>query len=188
MATPLLADPADLAPKLDVASDDPELLSAIRRASNRFRGDVRWQVHHVTGDTAVLDGHGRAAVSLRTAHVTDVELVEERRGPEWVELVEGRDYDWSHDGILERRGRRWPSRRRSVRAMFDHGYPEDDLPAGIAEAVLDAAEVVFNVERGLSSLQVGGISQSFGALEAMGTSERWASAVAAHRIRSGDRA
>lgn len=180
--TTTLASPDDLADALGVPATDPKLVSALRRASARFRGAVRWSVVETT-ETVHLDGHGIRSVRLPGKRVTACTVT-----LDGVVLVDGRDYDWSEDGILDRLGGRWPNRRRCIVATVTYGYPADAIPDDIQEAVIDQASALYRMKRGLSSKQVGGITENYGSIEAVGTSEQWASAVAAHRIEVGDRA
>ena len=177
-STPLLCEPADLATKLGVAATDPDLLVALRAASNRFRGAVRHQVHRVT-ETLHVNAGGELSLRLPVAYVHAVETVEVDDRPVTV--------DWDEYGLLDRRdGQPWPNRRRGVTITLTHGF--DPIPDDIAEAVQDQAEAGYNLIRGLSSKQVGGITLTYGAREAIGTTEQWQTVVDRYRIRSGDRA
>ncbi|GAA4680476.1 hypothetical protein [Nocardioides nanhaiensis] len=169
---PLLTPADDLATKLGVAPTDARLLVALRSASARFRGAVRWQVHRVT-ETLVVNGTGTLDLALPARHVTDVSGV----------LVNGTPVavDWDEYGLLNRRdGRLWPRRRRAVEVTLTYGY--DPIPDDIAEAVQDQAEAGYNILRGLSSKQVGGITLTFGQSEAVGVSQAWVDAADRYRI------
>lgn len=178
---PPLADPARLARKLKRPDDDPLIVDAVQRASDRFRDAVRHLVTEVVEDQLRVDGTGRRVLRLPVVNVTEVSEVTIDDDP-----VEVR---WSTDGLLERRdGALWPRLLGAVRVTLTHGFPEDEIPDGIADVVLDEAEAIYNTRRGIASYQVGGISISQGSQEALGVSERWSQAVNRWGIRRGDRA
>lgn len=184
MAEQFLADPAELAVLLGRAEDDPKLLAALRAASRRFRGQVGHRVHLVEDDVVVLDGNGRESVLLPvwpTRSVAEVLL-------DGIELVEGTDYSWSAAGILRRLGcRLWPDRLRCLQVTYSHGWPDDEIPEDILEAVLERAQASFTIPVGVQSKAVGGQSVTFGAQAASGATEAWLLAVARHKVRtSGD--
>ena len=172
-SSPLLAPADDLAIKLGVTATDARLLVALRAASGRFRGAVRWQVHRVTDERLVVNGTGTRDLALPARDVVDVSRV----------TIHGEDvgYDWDADGLLTRTdGRLWPRRRRAVEVTLSYGF--DPIPDDIAAAVMDQAEVVYTILRGLSSKQVGGITETYGATEAVGVSEQWSSTVDRYRL------
>lgn len=181
---PPLAEPADLADVLGEPDTDARVVAAIRRASNRFRGAVRWHVSAVADRVVTLDGNGRGSLRVPARELTAC-AVSLRTPGGLVELVEGRDFDWSGDGIVDRVGGLWPAQRRAVVVTYSGGF--DPVPEDVQEAVIDQAEVMFRVPRGLSSLQVGGVTESFGVRESTGLAEQWVAAVMAYRIGVGDR-
>ncbi|MDX3199953.1 mobile element protein [Streptomyces scabiei] len=181
MADTYLADPAELAVKLGRAADDPKLLFALRAATRRFRGQVGHQVYPVTEDEEVtLNGNGRESILLPvwpTVTVTEVVL-------EGVTLVDGTDYDWSHEGILRRLGCRvWPNKLRGLQVTYSHGSA--DRPEDVAEVVLERAEAAFTIPVGVQSKAVGGQSVTFGAQAASGSTEAWTKCVERHAVRTG---
>lgn len=183
-AEEFLADPAELAVQLGRSEDDPKLLAALRAASRRFRGQVGHRVNLVENDVVVLDGNGRESLLLPvwpTRSVAEVLLDDQ-------ELTEGSDFAWSDAGILRRLGcRRWPDRLRCLQVTYTHGWPWDEMPEDIQEAVLERAEAGFTIPVGVQSKAVGGQSVTFGAQAASGATEAWISAVARHKVRaSGD--
>lgn len=183
---PPLAEPEDLAEVLGVPADNVRLVAAIRKASSRFRGQVRWPVSEVKDVTVTLDGNGRRSLRLPVREVTACAVIlRGAGGASGTPLVDGVDFEWSTDGILDRLGGLWPDRRRAVIVTYTAGF--EIVPDDIQEAVLDQAEAMFNGRRGLSSKQVGGITESYGSVEAVGVSEQWARAVAAYQIKAGDR-
>ncbi|MFE5853543.1 mobile element protein [Streptomyces sp. NPDC056500] len=177
MATDYLADPADLALMVGKPANNPRLLIMLKNASSRFRGAVRHEVDLVEDHEVVLDGTGQETVLLPvwpTVAVTTVTL-------DGVLLVEGTDYAWSETGELRRLGCLWPSRLRCLTVVYSHGWAV--IPADIAEAVLDKAAAMVAIPIGIASKAVGGQSVTFGAQQAIGVTDQWATAVARHRIR-----
>ena len=178
--TELLADPAELAAKLGLAADDPELLYELRSASRDFVGAVRHPVMLVVDDDIRLDGPGTTMLHLPCAPVVAVTLVE-------VDGAAVTDFDWSEDGLLERAAG-WARRLRSVRVVYSHGYPV--VPADIADAVSQRAEMAINVSPGLSSMTVGGESVTFAtryAASVVGVTDTWRRVVEKYRLNRGDR-
>ncbi|MCY4726702.1 hypothetical protein NYO98_10470 [Nocardioides sp. STR2] len=170
---PLLAPADDLATKVGTTATDARLLVALRAASARFRGAVRWQVHRVTDERLVVNGTGTRDLALPIRDIVDISAVE----------VDGVavPVEWDEYGLLNRAdGRLWPRRRRAVVITATYGF--DPIPDDIAEAVQDQAEVGYNILRGLSSKQVGGITLTYGQSEAVGVSQAWSDAVDRYRI------
>lgn len=172
----LLADPGELATRTGRAADNPELLQRLKSASRKMRGDLRCPVRLIENDPIVLDGSGISTLLLPVAPVTAVTLVE-------VLGAAVTDYEWSADGILER-AEGWPDRLRAVRVVCSHGYPWEQLPRDIQDAVLDRAEIGLNVTAGLRSITVGG--ESLGFFDGAGVSQDWLDVVARHRLNRGD--
>lgn len=178
-----LADPAELAAKLGRPANDPKLLTALRQAARRFRGQVGHRVTYVPDDVVTLDGNGRESILLPvwpTTAVTRVVL-------EGVDLVEGTDYSWSDAGILRRLGGLWwPDRLRCLQVTYSHGFPDDDIPGDIQEVVLERAEAGM-LPVGVQSKAVGGQSVTLGVQATAGSTEAWTKTVAKYKVRaSGD--
>lgn len=187
MSAPLdsefLADPADLAALTGLSVDDARLRAALLAASRRFAGAVRHPVRLVEADETVLDGNGTATLMLPAAPVTAVSVVELAG----VALAPD-EFAWSADGLLERDSG-WPRARRNIRVVWSHGY--DPVPGMVSDAVTQAAHLALNVEPGLSSMSVGGVSVSYATTlgaAAKGVTEAWVEAVAAYRLNRGERA
>lgn len=178
-ALPLLATAKELADRTGRDENEPELQQELRAASNRFRDQVRRPISKIENDMVVLDGGGRRNLRLPAAPVTEVAEVN----------VDGEraEVTFSRDGLIRRKdGRPFPDEYGNVEVTYTHGF--DPVPEEIVEAVLDSAAGRLATERGLSSLQVGGITQSFSKAEQAGTTQAWADTVARWRIRVGDRA
>lgn len=166
---PLLATPDDLATKLGVGATDARLLVALRAASARFRGAVRWQVHQ--SENAVLLVNGSGAIDLRLP-VRDVSAIASVK-------VDGETVavDWDEHGLLNRQdGRRWCARRRGVEVTLTYGH--DPIPDTIQAAVAEHAEAAYNRLVGLTTKQVGGITLTF----AQGVTTDWTDAVEAYKL------
>ncbi|MDX2694954.1 mobile element protein [Streptomyces ipomoeae] len=182
MAEEFLADPAEIAVNLGRSEDDPKLLSRLRSASARFRGQVGHSVYPVTTETVTLNGNGRESLLLPvwpTVAVATVVL-------EGVTLVEGTDYQWSEEGILRRLGCKvWPAKLRCLQVTYSHGWAT--RPADVAEVVGERTEAAFTIPVGVQSQAVGGQSVTFGAQAASGSTEAWVKTVDRHKVRaSGD--
>lgn len=179
-AEPLLADPAELAVRTGRAPDDPALLYALRSASRAFVDAVGHPVVLVQDEEIVLDGHGGTVLLLPAAPVTAVSSVS-------VDGAAVTDWQWSADGYLERESG-WPRRLRSVRVVYSHGY--DPIPGGIADAVLQHAEMGLTVPVGLASMTVGGETVSFAnssGASVVGVTSLWSSVVRRYTVGRGDR-
>lgn len=177
---PFLADPKVLARLLGVPEDDPDMLDALRRVSNRFRGQVRHSVHKVLGDEVWLDGDGSTELFLPAAPVLARPLVEVDG-----QALAATDFEWSRKGILRRRCG-WPDRLGAIRVVFDHGY--DPIPEDIQEAVIDQARIMAGTTPGVQTVQAGGESVTYGATATTGVTAQWSAAVEAYRVGRGDQA
>lgn len=174
----LLGDPEEAAKRLGEDAPNPELLSELQAASERFRNEVRRHISLVEDDKIVLDGGGARTLRLPSAPVhTATARIDD----------EPVDIRVSPNGLLQRRdGRMWPDHYGNVQVTYTHGF--DPVPSEIVELVTDAAVGRLATERGLSSLQVGGVTQTFSKTEQSGTTEAWVRGITRWRIRSGDRA
>lgn len=179
----MLADPEELADQIGgVEPDDSRLLAELRSASRRFLGAVApVSFTPITGQTTWLNGDGSDTLLLPHLPVTAVTVVE----LEGRTLVQGDDYDWSQEGILQRVRGLWPGRLRAVRVVYDHGYTE--VPEDVQAAVIDQAEAGYNTRRGVQSVSVDGQAVTYGAREAVGVTQTWSDTVARYQLR-GDRA
>lgn len=110
-----------------IAEDDARALALLAASSLAIRNACEWQVWPLlTDDVMTLDGRGGTQRVLPCSRVVDVASVVENG----VTLVEGTDFDWSSDGILDRLGGAWWTRkRRGIVAMVSHGYAT--LPADL---------------------------------------------------------
>lgn len=181
-----LADPAKLGRKVRLPADDPAVLDALERASDRFRGAVGHDVHRVTGDRVVLDGPGPGPLHLPAAPVVGNLTVEVRsdNGPTSVVTFDeatvpaGWEVAW-RAGTVKRDGG-FPSRLGAIVVTYDHGF--EDIPGDVSDAVLEMAEIELNVEHGLAQYSTGNESATIGQTESTGVTARWTQAVEAHSI------
>lgn len=182
---PPLATPDQLAELVGSTADNPRVLRELALAEARFRGraGAGWPITRHTA-TVALDGHGRQSVKVRALALSAcaVELVEQGATRT---LVDGRDFEWSEDGIIDRLNGLWPDRRRCVRVTYTAGF--DPVPDDVTAAVLESAAAAYRITPGLVSKQVGGITETYGTVEATGVTEKWSRAVNGYRI-GGDRA
>lgn len=168
MAVPL-AEPTDLATRTGRSATDPQLLQALQRVSDRFRGAVGYPVTRVTGDVVVLDGDGSTTLLLPAAPVAAVTQV----------LVDGvavTDWELASDGRL-RRWSGWPRRYGAVSVTYTHGYTV--VPKDVADAVLEAAEAALTGQPGVQAMAVGGESVTYAR---PGVTETWSAAVDRYRV------
>ncbi len=165
----MLANPADLAARTGRPLNDTQLLLALQRASDRFRGAVNHQVSLVTADVVVLDGDGSTTLLLPGSPVVAVAEVR-------VSGVVVTDWEMSADGRLRRQAG-WPNTYGSVQVVYTHGY--GSVPPDIEDVVLWAAERELTVQPGVQSMAVGGESVTYA--RGVGASEMWTEVVARHR-------
>lgn len=178
---PPLAPASALAARLGRDASDPQLIAELQAASSRFRSAVRRPITRIENDRIVLDGTGARTLRLPSAPVLDVAAV----------TVGGIDVEVmaSRNGLIRRLDSRlWPDALGAVHVTYTHGF--DPVPDDVVDAVLESAEarIAGAHARGLSSLQVGGISQTFDRAMSGGVTQAWSIAVARYRIRRGDRA
>jgi len=179
---PPLADAADLAIALGVPVGDERLNQALVESSNRFRGAVR---HYVSKETrtVTLDGRGYRALRLPSLNVDPASVVVDVDDGSTPEVMV------STAGVIARRdGAVFPVGFGNVTVTYDAGYPEDAIPGDIQAAVIDQAKVIYTAQRGVQSMQVGGISLVQSTTDTVGVTQQWVDVVAAYRIRVGDRA
>jgi hypothetical protein len=176
----LLADPARLAVLLGVPADDPKLIEALREASGRFIGAVRWPVRRTEGYTVTVYGTGSSLLLLPVAELSDVDQV----------LVDGTavtDYQVRRDiGALRRTGCAVWEDWAEVTVTCTCGY--DPIPEDIQSAVTDQARTKKTVRPGIQTVQAGGESITYGAQAVVGVTDEWTTAVTSHRLNRGDRA
>jgi len=166
MAT--LVMPMDLATLLGVPQDNPKLVLALRRASDRFVGDVGWPVAETTA-TVTLYGDGGIrmfvpAMNVTVATVTDVDgvVLDSRLG--MLTLAGG----WV-DGA-------------AYTIVYTCGWNEVSIPGDIQDAVLEQAAHVASTLGVFSQENRGSLSGSYSAGALGGVTQRWSDTVGRYSI------
>lgn len=175
---PALASAEDLATLTGAVPTDPKLLLALRRASDRFRGDVRHPVSLVTDDVVLLDGNGTRSLFLPAAPIVGTPTV----------TIDGdlvTDFRPSVKNGILRRDVCWPDTLGSIQVIYTHGY--NDVPGDISDAVLEQAEVQYSVLAGVAQMSLGSQSFAFGTQATVGVTQRWSDAVQKYVLNRGDR-
>jgi hypothetical protein len=157
---------------------DTDLNLALKRASGRFRGQVRHPVSLVENDQIVLDGTGTRTLQLPAAPITDITVTLAGRL-----LEEGPDFEVSRrNGILRRAGGRfWPDGLENVAVTYTHGY--DPIPDDVADAVLEHATTLAMVYAHIQQEGAGSVQATYGAAATVGTTQKWADAVENYRLK-----
>lgn len=186
----VLARASELAVRAGRSATDPLLLAALVDASRRFRSAVHHPVHLVSDDTIELDGPGSRILLLPAAPVVSISSFTFDGVPQIPRV----DYRLSKKaGMVQRiSAGTWPSLFGAVEITYTHGYvvPTDqngsleavdgNLPGDIQAAVLDMAETLLNVVKGLQSRTVLGDTMSFGTVAVTGVTQQWSDAVDNH--------
>jgi hypothetical protein len=145
----LLANPSDLAVRLDDRdADDPVLIDAIRRLSDRFRGATGNHITVVENDEIHLSGRGGSSLHLPAAPVTAIAIV-----VDGTTLVAGIDYQLGARSGIVRRDAGWPDGLDNIHITYSHGYAS--VPTDIQDAVLEMAEAFCNLTAGIESVTTG---------------------------------
>lgn len=177
---PYLAAPSDLAERLGLTGTTPPVLLALRRVSDRFRGEVGHPVHLVTDDEYWASGDGSASLHLPAAPVIGTPTIT-LDGTPVTGFQVGR-----RAGLIRRTTGCWPDGLDNILVTYTHGYPS--IPGDIQDAVLDVAEAACNLQAGIESVTTGGESVKFvTAIAAGGSTEAWTNAVAKYKLGEGDR-
>lgn len=167
-----LATIKDLAILTRLPETSPELELGLRRASDRFRGDVGYPVHRVAGDTVVLNGSGTRTLLL-PAFPVDIHTVD----IDGEQLTRPADYRVDQrNGILRRVGGIWPDALGNVTVEYSHGW--EDVPGDVQDAVLEHAATITMVLVHLQQNSAGSAQESYGAAAMVGTTAKWSAAVA----------
>lgn len=172
---PLLVDTDDvaaIAAKLGVATNNVDLVSALTRASNRFRGAVHHPVHVVTDDEEEHDGTPRSSLALDAFPVIGTPTVT-------IDGATVTDFSVTRKSGRLRRRVGWGDEFQTVIVTYSHGFAK--IPAGIRAAVLDQAEAIFNTDAGLSQMGAAGEQATFGTAHTVGVTAQWSEAVSAHQ-------
>lgn len=178
--TKYLADPSDLADRLGVDAQNKELLLALRRVSDRFRGAVHHPVHRVEDETIYLSGDGGPSLQLPAAPIIGTPTITHGARPMIVQIG-------YRSGLL-RCDNGFPDGLENIEVTYTHGYFE--IPGDIQDAVLEVAEAACTHRPGVDLITTGNETVRFNsAIAAGGTTPLWADAVAKYIIGgNGDRA
>lgn len=180
MADTTLAKPEDLAVQTKLPADDSRVKLAIRRASDRFIGEVGHPVVFVEDDTIDLDGNGLQVLHLPAAPVVGSPTV----------TVAGREVTGfqvsRRHGMLRRTdGADWPHGFSNIEVTYSHGHK--NIPGDIVDAVLEHAATIATSLAHLQQESAGTNSVSFGSTAMVGVTQKWSDAVQRHRLNTGDR-
>lgn len=176
-----LADPSDLAQLTGLAPDNADLLLALRRASDRFRDEVGHPVLLVEADTCYLSGRGGPALHLPARPISDVTVTIDGTEVPASAYQVGRE-----SGVLRHRTGAWPDGLDNIEVTYTHGYAT--VPPGIADAVLEAAELAITMTTGIESITTADESVKVAnSLVNGGRTETWTKAVARYQVGRGDR-
>ncbi|WEV59677.1 hypothetical protein OZX67_03830 [Bifidobacterium sp. ESL0728] len=166
--TTYLADPNDLKTLTGASADNPKLLLALRRSTDRFVGGIGWDPQLKEHDNITLNGNGTQTLLLPALHITEIDKV----------TANGTDVDdWQADrdaGIL-RREARWPDGLGNVTVTCTHGW--GTTPGDIADAVLEQAEIQYRALAGIQTYSLGSKSIGFGASATVGVTQKWTETV-----------
>lgn len=134
-------------------------------ANQQVRSYCGWHIFPRVKQEIILDGEGTSTILLPSLLVHDVEEVAIRSRPSTSQAGEEYEpigeYEWSKIGLLRRHGAGFPARYRSIRVVLDHGYEE--VPADIAQVVIELALTALAAPAGITREQTGAISVSYGA-------------------------
>lgn len=178
MPTPYLASPSDLALRTGLPDTDPKLLQALTRASSRFRDAVGHEVSVVLDDEVDLSGDGTTILHLLARPIIGTPTVT-IGGSAVADFQTGR-----RSGMLRRMGG-WAEGLENISVTYSHGYAQ--IPEGISNAVLEAAEANMNIMTGIESISTGDESVKLSAvLAGGGATPAWTEAVARYEVGKGD--
>ena len=165
---PLLASVKDLALLLRVPEQDARLALALRRASSRFIDAVGWPVVRQENDTLVLHGDGSRSLPLPARNVTAATATID--GEPATGLVLDKRL-----GVLTRAAG-WPYGHANIVVTYTHGWPIEEMPEGIQDAVLEHASHLA-LTTGVATQEGTGTSSVTWAKEAtVGVTQKWTEA------------
>lgn len=133
------------------------------------------QALELSEDTVILDGptkddsryHGHTASRhlllprWPVTAVASVTLTDDDGDGQVLEFGKDRDYTWSRDGILHRRGTEWPTHDRAVQVVYTAGYAP--VPAGVKRLALRLAAGAWSNPERLTSESLGDHSKAWAA-------------------------
>lgn len=176
----VLAKAKDLALLLDLQEQDPRVALALRRASDAFAGAVHYPVSRVVDDEVLLRGDGSQELFLpgrpvesATVQLPDGETVVASVAPGSDVVLDARL------GVLTRPAG-WP--HGPLLVTFTHGWPQDEIPGDIQDAVLEKAHQVAHTLGFIKSETTGPFNTQY-----EGVTQKWVDTAARYRIGVGDR-
>lgn len=175
MAT--LASAADLATILGIDATDPAVVLAIRRASDRFEGEIGYPLELVAVDDLVVSGAGSRVLLLPARPVVGDPVVKVAG----VILAADVDYGIKRNpAVLVWLGPGgWPAGEDNIEITYSHGY--NPIPGDVADAVLEMAEIDSR-PHGVTAVASGSESIS---LASTGVTQRWVDVVEKYRLKDG---
>lgn len=168
----MLASPSDLALLVGAPSpDDPKILLALRRASDRFEGEIGYPVERVTDAMVDVSGSGGERLFLPGRPIIGTPVV----------TIDGEpagDFTTNRRVGFLRRAACWPEGEDNITVVFTHGWEPDQIPGDITDAVLDQAEEQYRALPGVATVAAGAESITF---SKVGVTQRWSEAVERYR-------
>ncbi|ANC31434.1 hypothetical protein [Isoptericola dokdonensis] len=162
-----LARPDDVALLVGAASNDGKVQLALRRASARFEGEIGYSVERVVDDQVKVSGSGGTRLFLPGRPVVGDPVVTIAGEP-----VD--DFEVNRAVGFLRRAAGWPDGEDNIDVTFTHGWPEDNIPGDIEDAVLEQAEAQYRAIAGVASATAGQESVTF---TKAGVSQGWTDTV-----------
>ena len=137
-------------------SDDLRVSMALNAASHAIRNACGWHIAPSLQCSATLTADGKL-VKLAANYVSSIESLTE----DGIELIDGQDFEWRHDGLIRRAcfrnfSRKWDGIAVEYTAGYDTGVTPD-----LAEAVRSIAEGVLALPVGVMSESADGVSISY---------------------------
>lgn len=175
---PQLATTADLAILLKRPASDPRVELALRRASDRFRGDVGHPVSHITHDVVWLTGDGSKILHLPAFGDRIHSVVVNGT------IIAADTYrlDKQTNAIVRRLGAYWPDGA-EIQVDYDHGFQE--IPGDIQDAVLEHAATIGSILIHVQQESATSVSTTYGQTATVGTTQKWVDAVERYKPHNG---
>lgn len=171
-----LASSKTLAARVGLPEDDPRVLDAITRASDRFRGAVNHPVHLQTNTTMWADDARGRLLHIPAAPIIGTPTV----------TIDGTpitDFTIHRAAGMLWRAAGWPHMFGTIEVTYTAGY--NPIPADIQDAVLDMAE---QIAAGSSIYDTVTTDRESVRFRSLGATQTWTDTVEKYRISSGDRA
>lgn len=174
-----LANIDDLAVKVGVPATDPQLVLALKRASNRFEELIDYPIRRVENDVVLLSGRGAQELLLPARYTVGDPVIKINGEPVT-------DFEIKRESGILRRARGWPVGSDNIEVTYTHGFTQDQIPGGIQDAVLEQAETNYEVIVAYQSRTAGSESVTYSALAAVGVTQRWTDMIEKFEHRADD--